>query len=458
MHQRPPIHNPRRNALKQIASGSLGAIALTAPGVSQATLPFPWSALEQATAGVLSTLGLPAPAQGPAPVLNVRRPTLAMCLLDYSWLTRRDSPQPEYRDFDALLDSFVLRGYNTLRIDPFPHLIAADSNGRRQDEFVIPADKNGAPWGLSADVTVNPRRDLPIFLSKCAARGMRVTLSTWMYGDKSERARGIQSPAQLARIWAETLDFIGQHGLMGIVEFVDVANEFPSVQFMPAIVDHVNQKLCNKINQFHGFLIPYDQQQAGAISAYIYTAINSLKKQFPSLPFCVSLLGNGSTDSFKFHDLSPMDCIETHIWLSQNQAFAIPSGLDLLLLQSTGKPQSNTTNDMLEKWAQSVYYRRRADLMKWLGCALDSWVTLGNKLNVPVYTAEGWAVVAYPNLPDKDPTGANWAWIRDADQYAIVMAKARGWSGIVTNYVQPQFPLYKDIAWHQKITELIKRA
>ncbi|MDO9235833.1 MAG: cellulase-like family protein [Aquabacterium sp.] len=434
--------NPRRDALKHIAAAGVGAMALSAPSVSQAVLPFPWSA----------------PAQGSAPVLNVRRPTLAMCLLDFTWLTRRDGPQPEYRDFDVLLDSVVLRGYNCLRIDAFPHFIAADDKGRRQDEFVIPADTNGAPWGVKADVTVNPRRDLPIFLSKCAARGIRVTLSTWMYKDKTERARRVQSPAQLSRIWAETLDFIGQHGLMDIIEFVDLANEFPSVQFMPAIVDHINQKLFNKINLSHGFLLPYDQRQASAISAYIYAAINGLKKQFPKLPLCVSLAGDGTTNTFKFHDLSPMDCIETHIWLSQNQAFGVPSGLALLLLQSTGKPQSSTYNNMLEKWAQSMYYRRKTELLKWLGCAMDSWVTLGNKLNVPVYTSEGWAVIAYPNLPDKDPTGANWAWIPDADQHAVVMAKARGWSGIVTNYVQPQFPPYKDIAWHQQITGIIKSA
>lgn len=451
MHQQPdspelPVAsqaaNPRRDALKRMASSSLGAMAFAAPGISNATLPDPLGALTQ----------------GVAPVLKVRRPTLAMCMLDYHWLTQRGGPQPEYRDFDALLDSVVIRGYNSVRIDAFPHLIAADEHGRLQDEFVIPADTTGAAWGLNTDATVNPRRDLPIFLTKCAARGIRVTLSTWMYTDRTGRAGRIQSPAQLARIWAETLDLIGQHGLMDIIEFVDVANEFPSVLFTPAIVDHLNQKLTNNINQLHGFLLPYDQRQAGAISAYIYTVINALKKRFPRLPFCVSLVGNGPADHFKFHDLSPMDCIEAHIWLSQNQAFAIPSGLDLLLLQSTGKPQSSTYNDVIEKWAQSMYYRSQASLLKWLGCTMDSWVTLGNKLKVPVYTAEGWAVMAYPALPDKDPKGANWAWVRDADQRAVVMAKARGWSGIVTNYVQPQFPPYQDIAWHQRITELIKRA
>lgn len=307
-----PVSSPRRDALKHIASASLGAtMAWSAPGLSLATGTLP-------------------------PVLTVRRPTLAVAMWDYSWLTRRAGAQAEYRDFDAVLDELVLRGYNALRIDAFPHLIAVDKQGRRQDEFVMRPQASGFPWGNSANATVNPRRDLPLFLSKCAARGVRVGLSTWMTNDFSDRALQVQSPADLARVWAETLDFIGQHGLQNIVEWVDLGNEFPSVQFMPAIVAYINARSSSQISTLHGYVLPYDQQQASAISAYIHAAINPLKKQFPSLPFCVSLLGNGPTDSFKFHDLSPMDCIETHIWLNQNLAFAIFSGLDLLLLESFG--------------------------------------------------------------------------------------------------------------------------
>jgi hypothetical protein len=455
MHQPPPAPNPRRDALKQIASGSLGAIALASPGVSQAAQAFPWNVLEQATAGVL---GKPIPTQGSVPVLNVRRAPLAVAMWDYSWLTRRAGTQAEYSDFDAVLDDFVLRGYNCLRIDAFPHLIAADGNGRRQDEFVMKGQASGFPWGNTAQTTINPRRDLPIFMSKCAARGIRVGLSTWMTNDTSDRALRIKSPEQLSRIWAETLDFIGQHGLLGIVEWVDLANEFPSVGFMPAIVEYLNQNLRNKINITTGLFCPYDQEQGSAISAYIYRSINGLKKQFPQLPFCVSLAGSG-TDIFPFHDLSPMDCIETHIFLGLNQAFAIPSGLTLMLSGSAGTLAPSWCNHKLEKWAQIMYYAKKPYLLSWLANAMDGWVTLGNKLNVPVYTTEGWAPIVYYDLPDTDPTGANWAWIRDVAQAAAGMAKARGWSGTCSsNFCQPHFPsFYKNPAWHQQITGIIKR-
>ncbi|MDO9236940.1 MAG: cellulase-like family protein [Aquabacterium sp.] len=429
-----PESNPRRHALKQIATAGLGAVALSTPGLSHAAIAAP-------------------------PMLTVRRAPLAVAMWDFSWLTRRAGTQAEYSDFDAVLDDFVLRGYNCLRIDAFPHLIAADGNGRRQDEFVMKAQPSGFPWGNSANTTINPRRDLPVFLSKCAARGIRVGLSTWMTNDTSNRALSIKSPAQLSRIWAETLDFIGQHGLLGIVEWVDLANEFPSVGFMPAIVSYINEKLLNKITLLTGLLAPYDQEQGSAISAYIYTAINGLKKQFPHLPLCVSLAGE-STNTFKSVDLSPMDCIETHIFLGLNQTFALPSGLNFLLIEGAGNLQSSCYNNTLEKWAQGAYYRRQAGLLRWLGGAMDSWVTLGNKLNVPVYTTEGWAAILYYELPDKDPNGANWVWINDVARAATGMAKARGWTGICTsNFCQPHFPsFYKNPAWHQQITGLIKTA
>ena len=450
--------NPRRAALKQISTAGLVGVGLCAPAVSHAELPFPWSALQNAAAGVADVMGLPVPAPAPATILKVQRAPMAVAMWDYSWLTRREGRQAEYLDFDAILDDFVMRGYNCLRIDAFPHLIAADDNGRRQDEFTMRGQATGFPWGNTLETTINPRRELLIFLSKCSARGIQVGLSTWLMNDKSDRALRIQSPAQLSRVWAETLDFIGQHGLLGVIEWVDLVNEFPSVQFMPGIVSYLNQNLSNKINQLSAFVLPFDQKQSSAISAYIYTAINKLKKQFPKLRFCVSTVGSGPADSFNLVDLSPMDLLEPHIWLNLNQSFGIPSGLDVFLWQGTSPLLPSYKIDTVEKLAQSAYHRRKASLLNWLGCAMDSWAMLGNKLNVPVYTTEAWAAINYYEVPDKDPNGANWAWMREVAQIGSGMAKARGWTGICSsNFCQPQFPsFYKDPAWHRQITGVIK--
>lgn len=56
---------------------------------------------------------------------------LAITMWDFSWLERR-WPGGSYEDWDKVLDELVDRGYNAVRIDAYPHLLAADAkkNGR----------------------------------------------------------------------------------------------------------------------------------------------------------------------------------------------------------------------------------------------------------------------------------------------------------------------------------------
>ena len=49
---------------------------------------------------------------------------LAISMWDFSWLERRWSGA-RYEDWDLALDELLERGYNALRIDAYPHLLAA---------------------------------------------------------------------------------------------------------------------------------------------------------------------------------------------------------------------------------------------------------------------------------------------------------------------------------------------
>ncbi len=379
---------------------------------------------------------------------------------DYSWLTRRSGIQSEFADFDAVLDGFVLRGYNAIRIDAFPHLIADDASGAHQSTFDMRPQWGGFPWGNSDYVTIGPRQALPEFLRKCAARGLRIALSTWLTDDTSGRGPAIASPEDLARCWAETLDYLGHEDLLSMVEWVDLANEFPSVSFMPSVVDFINGGLSpgDQIGKLHGYFRSYSPGQAAAISAYMEQAIAALKPRFPELSFCFSLLGDGTTEPFAHHDLSCFDLLEPHIWLSQNATFGVLSGLDYFLLEGFGPIQTPHVNRVVETVANHVYFSRRDELLDWLGTALDSWVELGNRLSVPVYTTEAWASTNYFDLSSQHPDTNTWAWIFDAATSAATMAKQRGWSGICSsNLCEPMFPaFYDDVDWHQQFTALVR--
>lgn len=49
----------------------------------------------------------------------------AITMWDFSWLERR-WPGAGYEDWDKVLDELLERGYNAIRIDAYPHLIAED--------------------------------------------------------------------------------------------------------------------------------------------------------------------------------------------------------------------------------------------------------------------------------------------------------------------------------------------
>ena len=50
---------------------------------------------------------------------------------EFSWLARRGGDEAEYADWGRVVDEAAARGYDGLRIDAFPHLVAAGADGRR---------------------------------------------------------------------------------------------------------------------------------------------------------------------------------------------------------------------------------------------------------------------------------------------------------------------------------------
>ena len=63
------------------------------------------------------------------------RHPLAMTMWDFSWLERR-WPGAGYEDWDQALDELKLRGYDAVRIDAYPHLVAVDP---RQEWELLPS-------------------------------------------------------------------------------------------------------------------------------------------------------------------------------------------------------------------------------------------------------------------------------------------------------------------------------
>src|SRR5271169_1414755 len=95
----------RRKFLSGAASAVVVSSAVASP-LTAATMPQAHPALSD-----------PAPAASKHP--------RAITMWEFSWIERR-WPGAGYEDWDQALDELYVRGYNAVRIDPFPHLLAAD--------------------------------------------------------------------------------------------------------------------------------------------------------------------------------------------------------------------------------------------------------------------------------------------------------------------------------------------
>lgn len=78
-----------------------------------------------------------------APFSDLSRP-LAIAMCDFSWLERR-WPGAGYEDWDRALDELAERGYDVVRIDAYPHLLAADADKDWDIEVLWTVQDWGSP-------------------------------------------------------------------------------------------------------------------------------------------------------------------------------------------------------------------------------------------------------------------------------------------------------------------------
>jgi hypothetical protein len=75
----------------------------------------------------------------------------AVAMWDFTWLTRRFGAEAEYADFDRVLDELRERGYDSRRVDPFPHYLShLEDDPSRQDEFTVSCRGRQGPFGKSS--------------------------------------------------------------------------------------------------------------------------------------------------------------------------------------------------------------------------------------------------------------------------------------------------------------------
>ena len=157
-----------------------------------------------------------------------RPPCRAITMWDFSWLERR-WPGAGYEDWDLALDQLQERGYNAVRIDVYPHLVAAGA----EREWELLPQWTIQDWGAAARTRVQVEPHLTQFLQKCAERDIQVGLSSWFRKDLTDTRMNIRTPQDLGQVWLAVLDAVRDAGLLGSLLYVDLCNEFPIPAWAP---------------------------------------------------------------------------------------------------------------------------------------------------------------------------------------------------------------------------------
>lgn len=355
-------------------------------------------------------------------ITDITKP-LSITMWDFSWLERRWSGAGQ-EDWDESLDALVERGYNAVRIDAYPHLLAVDPH--REWELLPCWDQQD--WGSPARNRVRIQPHLNAFIRKCAARDIKVALSSWFREDPEQWNKQIPSPARLAEIWTRTLQSIAEDGLLDSILFVDYCNEWPQTLWAPFFRNDGAEGDWTSPLSMH----------------WMREALERGREKFPDLSYCFSFANypTGWEDA----DLGFMDLLEAHVCLSNASDFYERVGYTY---QRFG-PESY---DRIARYAEPLY---RADPQHWqeqLCAKIDQVARWSAQQGKPLATTECWALIDYKDWPLLD-----WGYIKELCEIGTRRAITSGrWAAIATsNFCAPQFRgMWRDIEWHRRLTQEI---
>ncbi len=356
----------------------------------------------------------------------------AITMWDFSWLERR-WPGAGYEDWDKVLDELVERGYNAVRIDAFPHLVAANPI----KQWTLLPVWNQQMWGSPALNKVVVQPFLNRFIAKCKERDIKVGLSSWFREDRENIRMKITSAAKMADIWTKTLDSINNDGLLDAILYVDLCNEWPGDLWAPYFENDPPQ-------------FTWTYWHTAKSMQYMQESIEAVKNVFPELPYCYSFTG-GMPEYYMTKDLSFFDLLEHHTWMAQlnNDEY----------YKKVGYEYDRFKPDSYEKLVQNydkVYYEQPLYWQKKLTLEIERVAKAARKSKLPLITTECWALVDFKDWPL-----LKWQMVKELCALGTSTAALTGqWAAIATsNFCGPQFTgMWRDVEWHRNLTAKIKNA
>ncbi len=390
---------------------------------------------------------------GLLPISQQDRP-LAIAMWDFSWILRHHH-YGEFENWDQVLEGLAERGYNAIRMDAMPQLVAADIEGKITDSWRCV--KNGwtpSLWGNDYTCTINPRAALLEFLPKCEKYGIRVGLATWFMGHGSERKDIFLEKGGLLRAWRETLNFLKDHNLLENILYVDLLNEYPfwhGYDWLKQGLDQRSDIKRFKLDHPNANLPDFDNATTGGFNPlqkmfyneFASGMIRELKQDLPNLDFYVSLDSGMALQNI---DLSQFGALDYHIWFAHKGT--IP-GLAEISSRDQTQDLATIYSDL-----KSYFRENRDELVQWMDGRLSTIASAAKANEIPCGNTEGWGPIFWYDHPELD-----WAWVKESAEICIDLAlKHERYKFLCTsNFTHPQFRgMWEDVAWHRNITSKIR--
>jgi len=373
----------------------------------------------------------------------------AMTMWDFSWLERR-WPGAGYEDWDNALGELAERGYDAVRIDAFPHLVATDPDR----EWELLPVWNQQNWGASSIVRVRVLPELTDFIASARRAGIKVSLSSWFREDRENTRVTFTTPEAFGRMWVETLRQIESAGLLDEILFVDLCNEFPLRIWAPWLyADQLSRNAFRSGLSISAPLVEVMPAEASRTEArlaeWMAASISVVRQAFPELDFTYSFVTELTT--WRNQDVTALDVLEPHIWMANNEYSDYYDRVGYHFERFDSSGYDNVVARGREE------YRSRQDFYDAaLFRAIDTAVEWSRSTRKPLYITECWSLVDYKDWP-----GLEWDWLLDINARAVEYAASRGrFVGMATsNFCGPQFAgMWREIEWHLRLTTLIKSA
>lgn len=378
----------------------------------------------------------------------------AIAMWDFSWILRHHR-LGEFEDWNKVLDELCERGYDSLRIDAMPHLIAPGETGEAVEEFSFPQESwKPALWGNAYSTKVRPREDLVNFLTQCYKRNIRVVLSSWFVGP----FQPVKTCSDLVRVWDETLRFLQQHNLLGGILYVDVANEYPfwnGLSWMRKDLDKMAKRLPeSSLKDTSEVHIPdmanmtknvrLNSQQRKYVNGLLEDALSALRRKWP-LPFTASF--EHSTISLDEDiDLSLCDVLDYHIWFNHHPVSE--------QIQFSHLQEENDQNfEALQRSVDRSWGAHESEIIFWMGQKIAAIGQAARLQGIPCGNTEGWGPILWQEHP-----ALSWEWVKECGNICVDLAIENGYHFICTsNFTHPQFrSLWRDIDWHKSLCAKIR--